>query len=92
MNKHFDLLGYKAKDKITGFKGVISSLSFDLYGCIQAVIQPECDKNSIKIEDGRWFDVTRIEILSKKRVMNIPDYTKGYISEGFKGCAEKPNK
>ena len=38
--KHFNLLGMKGKDVVTGFKGVITSLSFDLYGCVQAVINP----------------------------------------------------
>lgn len=32
--KHIDLLGLKAEDKVTGFKGVITTLSFDLYGCV----------------------------------------------------------
>lgn len=33
INQHFELLGKEAEDKITKFKGVVASLSFDLYGC-----------------------------------------------------------
>ena len=35
------LLGLKVKDKVTGFTGIITSVSFDLYGCIQVIITPE---------------------------------------------------
>ena len=38
IEKHLDLLGRKVEDKVTGIKGVVTSVSFDLYGCIQAVI------------------------------------------------------
>lgn len=89
MKQHFDMLGHKAKDKVTGFKGVVSSLSFDLYGCVQVVLTPEVDGKGER-QDGTWFDVTRIKITSKKRVMDVPDFEKGYISEGNKGAAEKP--
>ena len=34
---HLELLGQKVEDKVTGFRGVVTTISFDLYGCIQAV-------------------------------------------------------
>lgn len=40
VKNHLALLGLKVQDKVTGFKGVISSISFDLYGCVQAAITP----------------------------------------------------
>jgi len=86
---HLNLLGLKAEDVVTGFKGVISSVSFDLYGCIQAVLTPETNKDG-KIESGNWLDVTRLRLLSNKPVMELPDFSKGYIAEGRKGCADKP--
>jgi hypothetical protein len=49
--KHFEMLGHKGKDKVTGFKGVITSLSFDLYGCVTCIISPPLDKDK-KIVDG----------------------------------------
>ena len=62
LQEHVDTLGFKAKDKVTGYKGVVSSVSFDLYGCIQVVLTPPCGKDG-KQEDGRWFDIQRIEVL-----------------------------
>lgn len=32
VEKHLELLGMKVKDKVSGFEGVVSTLSFDLYG------------------------------------------------------------
>jgi len=87
--KHIDLLGREAKDKITGFKGVVDSVCFDLYGCIQASLKPPLDKNG-KIPEGYWVDVTRLTLTSKKRPMNVPDFYEGYVSEGKKGAADKP--
>ena len=87
--QHFELLGKQAKDKVTGFSGVITSISFDLYGCIQAVITPATNKEG-SVQDGNWFDVSRIEIKNNKPVMPLPDFVAGYIAEGKKGAAPKP--
>lgn len=40
MKKYLDILGHKVSDKVTGFNGVAVSVSFDLYGCIQVVVNP----------------------------------------------------
>lgn len=87
--KHIELLGLKGKDKITGFSGIIDSICFDLYGCIQVSLKPPMD-NDGKIPDGFWFDVTRLDITSDKRAMDSPDFYKGYVAEGKKGPASKP--
>lgn len=89
MEKHIDLLGKEVKDAVTGFSGVITSVSFDLFGCVQAVITPPVDEKG-EIKNGSWFDVTRILILNTSPVMKLPDFSKGYIAEGKKGCAIKP--
>lgn len=87
--KHIKLLGYKARDKVTGFEGIITSVSFELYGCIQIILTPQA-KNNNKVEHGDWFDVTRLKIQSKNPVMDLPAFTSGYIAEGKKGAAKKP--
>ncbi len=87
--EHMKLLGMKATDKVTGFKGVVTSVSFDLFGCIQAVLTPETDKDG-KSCDSRWYDVSRLRVTSKKPVMDLPDYDSGYVAEGRKGPADKP--
>lgn len=88
--KHIELLGLKAKDKITGLEGVIDSVCFDLYGCIQASVKPVKLDDEGKIRDGYWVDVTRLEIKSGKRVMEVPNFNEGYVAEGKKGPADKP--
>ncbi len=90
IKKHIDLLGYHAKDKVTGFKGVITSISFDLYGCIQAVVTPEANKEKMEYIRGYWFDVSRLDITTDNKAMESPDYSSGYIAEGKKGAADKP--
>jgi len=86
---HFDLLGRKVKDKVTGFNGVVVSLSFDLYGCIQAVVAPSANDDG-EIKNGHWFDVTRLTIEDNTPVMELPNFSSGYVAEGKKGCASKP--
>lgn len=88
-DRHFNLLGLKVVDAVTGFKGVVTSISFDLFGCIQAVVSPPVDEKGA-VEDGRWFDVTRLTIEDEAHVMPLPDFTLGYVAEGKKGPAEKP--
>ena len=87
--KHLDLLGHKCEDKVTGLKGVVTSISFDLYGCVQAIINPGLD-NDGKQRDQHWHDIARIKITSKKPVMDQPNFEHGPVAEGKKGPAEKP--
>lgn len=91
INSHVNLLGLKAKDKVTGFTGVIEIVYFDLYGCIQVVLRPPVNDKG-ESPDGKWFDASRMEIISNERVMKMPDYDKGYVAEGNKGPAEKPSR
>jgi len=88
---HLDLLGKRIKDRVTGIEGVATSVSFDLYGCVQVVLTPAVqDDNEIK--SGVWMDVNRIEILDHERVMEPPDYLNDNtpITRGEKGAAPKP--
>lgn len=86
-SRHIELLGCKAEDKVTGFKGTIDSICFDLYGCVQASLKPSIDSEG-RIPDGYWVDITRLKV--GKRVMAVPNYYEGYIAEGKKGAADKP--
>ncbi len=73
MKEHFDFLGFKVRDVVSGFKGVVTSISFDLYGCVQAVVTPEINKDDKKAE-SRWFDTKRLIKLSKEPVMAVPTF------------------
>ena len=48
-----------------------SSISYDLYGCIQAIVSPAANEKG-ELQDSRWFDVARLEVLDEKPVMDIP--------------------
>ena len=89
VKEHLSLLGKRCRDKVTGMEGVITCMSFDLYGCIQAVLHPGIDKDG-KPRDTHWFDVSRLEKLSEIPVMLPPDFAFGDVAEGKKGPSEKP--
>ncbi len=78
-----DLLGFTGVDRVTKFSGVVSSVCFDLYGCVQVVLVPPVNADGA-LPDGRWFDVSRIEI-NGERVMAPPS-----IWTDRRGGAEKP--
>lgn len=83
MKEHFKLLGFKVRDVVTGFEGVLESISFDLYGCVQAIVKGGLDEKGIP-RDGRWFDTKRLVAISDRPVMAIPAF------EVVPGGAEKP--
>ncbi len=85
MEKHLKHLGFKVRDKVTGFVGICESISFDLYGCVQAVVRPEVDKKkATEVPEGRWFDEKRLVAISKSPVMEVPTF------ENVAGPCEKP--
>ncbi len=84
MQEH-PLLGHRVKDIVTGFIGVVESVSFDLYGCLIAVVRPEVDKKKPgEGQDPHWFDLKRLVQISKSPVMPVPTF------ETAPGPAEKP--
>ncbi len=72
MKQHFDLLGFNVTDVVTGFTGVVTTISFDLFGCVQAIVTPGAKDQ--KIEDSRWFDTKRLKRLSNEPVMVAPAF------------------
>lgn len=89
VQKHLSLLGLNARDRVTGFTGVVTSVCFDLYGCIQAVLNPGIGADG-KMGDQLWFDVNRLEVLAPEPVMPAPNFDYGPVAEGLRGPAEKP--
>ena len=90
IENHIEYLGYTVEDKVTGFKGVVDSVCFDLYGCIQCSVKPMGVTKEGMTFVGHWFDIRRLKILSKKRKMDVPDFNLGYQAEGRQGAADKP--
>ncbi len=86
---HIEKLGFKATDKVTGLTGVIDSVCFDAYGCVQFCLRPPANKDGV-IPDSGWFDVVRLDIDETERVVALPDFKAGYVAKGLKGPASKP--
>lgn len=84
------LLGRAGKDKVTGFIGIITSVSFDLYGCICVVLHPPMKDGNVP--DGKWYDVQRIECLPDDRVMPVPKFSAMATepADYTHGAADKP--
>ncbi|MBD2842680.1 hypothetical protein [Erythrobacter rubeus] len=66
-----ELLGLRATDRVSGLEGVIDSVCFDLYGCVQVSLAPKAKDG--EVPNGRWLDVNRVEV-SEDRVMPAPDF------------------
>jgi len=84
VQEQLNLLGLTVKDKITGIEGVVESVSFDLYGCVQGLVRPRVDKDGKAVDCPGWFDVSRFKVQKKKRVMELCDFVLD------KGPAAKP--
>ncbi|MNG26724.1 hypothetical protein D3C84_1117490 [compost metagenome] len=89
VQKHLSLLGLRATDRVSGFSGVVTSIGFDLYGCIQAVLHPGANSDG-KMGESLWFDVNRLEIVDQAPVMETPNFEFGPVAEGRHGPADKP--
>ena len=56
--------GKLAKDKVTGFTGIITSKHIYMYGCAQYSLNPPVDKDG-RQQDIQFFDEGRIEIIGE---------------------------
>ena len=56
-------LGKKARDKVTGFEGIIIGMTVYLFGCNVYGLAPKAKDG--KVGDTLWFDEGRIEITGK---------------------------
>lgn len=91
IKRHLELLGMRVEDRVTGFHGVITSICFDLYGCVQATVHPGRDRDG-KLQESVWLDVNRLRILDTDPVMEQPefDWSPEVIASGGKGPADRP--
>ncbi len=74
------ILGYPVRDLVTGFEGTVTSVGFDLYGCVQCVVNPPVKDG--KVGEVMWYDFKRLVITGDKPVMDVPDFLKP--SDGLK--------
>lgn len=83
--KHLELLGRRVEERVTGFTGTVTSIRFDLYGCIQGAVMPKTTDPG-KIPDGHWFDVARLKTTSLRRVIKV---SYEYSPSGLKDLLDK---
>lgn len=63
-------LGQTAKDKVTGFQGVMTGFCRYLTGCDQYLLAPKVDVDG-KHVDAKWYDVNRLELVEGKETVEI---------------------
>lgn len=81
IEKTIDLLGFNVVDMVTGYKGVVASVCFDLYGCVQAGVTATADEAG-KLRGTEWFDIKRLKLTEGGRAMPAPNFSgKKYGSE-----------
>jgi hypothetical protein len=83
--EYLQILGTEMKDKVTGITGMVSSVCFDAYGCVQACLTQRKTKSGT-IPDQYWMDIKRLAP-SGKRLMPVPRYTRPGTEIG---AADKP--
>jgi hypothetical protein len=91
MQRYFKLLGFRVKDKITGFEGVVETIGFDLYGCVQASVRPTLTDKK-EWPDGRWFDLIRLVPISKKPVIEMPAFMVEVMTQSNHPLGQPPDQ
>jgi len=89
IQQHLNLLGLRVEDVVTRYAGVVTSVTFDLYGCVQGLVSPPADTDG-EVKGGHWFDVSRLEVKHRIPVMPPPNFASGPVAKGLKGAAAKP--
>lgn len=87
--QHLAILGHEVRDRVSGLEGTITSVCFDLYGCVQALLDRGYDDKGEPLR-SYWFDIRRLEITSEEPVMEQPGFSAGPQAEGRQGPADKP--
>lgn len=74
------MLGKKARDKVSGLEGIVTSMTTYINGCVRVVLQPPVDKDG-KHVDSIAFDQEQIEVIGEgvkpKIAHGEPSYSGG---------------
>lgn len=63
VEREVKILGREVTEGSTKFKGVVTSVCFDLAGCVMGLVQPPVDKGkSGQLPEPRWFDTSRLTV------------------------------
>jgi hypothetical protein len=69
----FNYFGQECKDRITGFTGIAVSITFDLYGCTQILLNPGINQKDGNLGIQSWFDFHRLVIVNATPAMERPN-------------------
>lgn len=83
IEQFLQILGKKVTDRVTGYSGIVESVTFDLYGCVQAIVRAPVNEK-MEMQECRWFDYKRLLDSNEERVMPLPAF------ELVPGPAERP--
>lgn len=72
VNKYLQLLGLKVRDRVSNMEGIVTSVSFDLYGCVQCIVDHGHDDKMER--KAHWYDHKRLEVLNQTPVMEQPSF------------------
>jgi hypothetical protein len=72
-------LGYKVRDRVSGFEGIVTARLEYLNGCVQFCVMPKVGKDG-KV-DGIYFDSQQLEVLGEGLVVE-PKKTGGPTPSG----------
>ena len=73
IQNHLDLLGRRITDRVSRLEGVVTSISFDLCGRIQVLVEPYLDADA-RLRESIWIDINRLEVQAGDPVMARPDF------------------
>lgn len=70
-------LGCTVRDRISGFKGLVTGRAEFLTGCNRVQVAPrELDKDG-KVQDDRWFDEQTVEVLAGEGMFAVENEKPG---------------
>lgn len=65
--------GDEARDMVTGFTGIVTSVTVFLNGCRRVCICPPAKEDNT-FQDERWFDDGQVEVLTVGKVRSNPAF------------------
>ena len=79
-------LGDEVKDKVSGFSGVVTSITEYLNGCRRIGIQPPVKADDGKLPDAFLIDEVQLEVIKKEK------FSKGSEKKGGPNICVKAQK
>lgn len=61
-------LGYKVRDLITGFEGIVVAITRWLHGCDRVTVQPDVLDDNGKVKEAVVFDDASLEVLEERKI------------------------